>query len=289
MRDILLIIYLFLGGASAGAFLVISCWSLVFYNARAPKGRHIVRAFSALQGRAYLFALVLMGVSVICLLGDLGVPERALLLFTKPHFTLITLGAYCLAAQLVVGCVLVAYHTFGFIRPGKMARQALDVVCAVLSLVIMAYTGAFLSTNPVPFWSSFALIPLFTLSSLSAGITLVLLVDWVTRGQVILLRAARPLQKAHLACLVAEAIALAGFTWSTLNDPGAATSTTMLFESPMLANALVGVVGMGLIVPLCAEVFSLSQTDVRNTPAADAVCLLGAFMLRYVIVSCGMA
>lgn len=285
---ILFIMYLFLGGASAGAYLVISCWSLVFYRPGASRGSRISFAFDALSRRCHVLILLLMAAAALCLFWDLGTPERVALLFVSPRFTFITLGTFSLSAELLVGLIIALTYLLGFAPAGSVARRVLDVLCALFACVIMTYTGAFLASMPVPFWNTAALVALFLFSSFSAGVSLVLLICWFTRGQTLLLRSLRPLQKLHVSCLVAEFLALAVFLLAAFSKPSAAGAVSALMQPEMLANAGIGALGFGLAVPFLAEVYSLAQKETRDVPAADAICLIGGFMLRYAIVTCGM-
>jgi formate-dependent nitrite reductase membrane component NrfD len=266
-----------------------SAWSLVFHR---HEGRHdfrFKRAFKSLMARSYAVSLALLVFSVACLIWDLGSPERALSLFLRPHFTVITFGSYALLLQLLIGLLLALANLFDLSLIGGRARRVLELACCVCSLAVMVYTGVFLASNgSVPFWNSWTLVALFLFSSLSAGIAVVLLIDYFIKDQTLLLRAARPLQRAHVGILVAEALALAGFVAIAFNSPAAGRSLAMLISPDILPTALVGVVGMGIFIPLIFELYTLKTKECRTIPVSDAVCLLGGLCLRYVIVLCGV-
>lgn len=280
----LLIMYLFLGGVAAGAFFVTACWSLAFDRPGAWHDARTRRTFGALRRRCHLVSLLVLIAAVLCLLWDLGMPERALLLFLAPHLTFVTLGSYALAALLLAGVFLVAGDALGRPLAHGRPRRVLEAASAMLSCVVMAYTGAFLASGTVPLWSTPVLVALFTLSSLSGGLSAVMLVDRFTQGRTVLLRSVRPLQAAHVACLTAEALALGLFLLAALGNPDAARSVARLLEPAMLANLAVGAVGLGIAAPLAAETWSLTLKEARAVPGADALCLVGGFMLRYCII-----
>ena len=140
----------------------------------------------------------------------------------------------------------------------------------------------------VALWDTWTIVPLFALSSLSCGITLMLLVDYFVKDQTLLLRAARPLQKLHLTCLAAEAIFLALFAGAAFSDPAAANAIDVLTSPDMIPTATIGVVGFGIVAPAACEIYALSQQECRTIPVSDVLCLCGALLLRYCIIVCGV-
>ena len=270
----LVIAYLFLGGASAGAFFVMSAWSLGFYRSDTA-ARHHMRlrtAFKALKGRVYTISLIMLAVSLACLVFDLQYPDRALLLFFRPRPTPMTFGAYALAVEAILGLLLALANVFKIPFLDGRVKRVLEALCAICSIAVMG-------------WS---LVALFFFSALSSGVSVVLLIDYFIQGQTLLLRAARPLQKAHLTCLVLEGISLAFFVHATLAKPAAANSVELLMDPAMLSTAVVGVIGMGILVPFALELNSLMHKDCRTIPVSDVICLIGSFCLRYCVVICGV-
>lgn len=226
--------------------------------------------------------------AMVCLLWDLGNPGRALLVFLHPHPTVITFGAYTLAIEALVATLLsLASLSQSPLSLHGRARGVVEILCCVGALATMAYTGVFLFQGGIPFWNHWSIIALFVLSSLSSGVSVVLLFDWVTQGQSLLLRATKPLQLCHIACLIAEAIFLAIFSFATFGNPSANASVNLLMEPDMLAIALVGVMGAGIVVPLTLETYSATRKECRTIPVSDFVCLLGGLCLRYCLIACG--
>jgi formate-dependent nitrite reductase membrane component NrfD len=129
---------------------------------------------------------------------------------------------------------------------------------------------------------------LFLFSALSAGISVVLLVDYFIKDQTLLLRAARPLQRVHIAFLLAEALSLGGFLTIGFLSPAAYKSIALLMSPSMISTTAIGVIGMGILVPLLLETYTLRAKEYRTIPVSDAVCLLGGLCLRYVIILCGV-
>ncbi|MDR1015124.1 MAG: polysulfide reductase NrfD [Coriobacteriales bacterium] len=289
MFDTLVILYLFLSGAAAGALFVMSAWSLAFHRKGQTHQYRLTRAFKSLMARCYTIGLGALVFSMLCLLWDLGTPEDALSLFTKPHATVITFGAYALLLEMLVGMALALANLFDLSAITGRMRKVLEVLCCLCSLAVMVYTGVFLASNAsVPFWNTWALVALFPFSSLSAGISLVLLIDYFIKGQTLLLRAARPLQKAHVAFLLTEAALLAAFLAIALSNPAAHKSVALLTSPNLLSTSAIGVVGMGVVIPFLFEAYTLRAKECRTIPLSDVVCLFGGLCLRYVIVLCGV-
>jgi formate-dependent nitrite reductase membrane component NrfD len=264
-----------------------SAWSLAFHRS----GHHyrLQRAFKSLMARCYIISLVVLVFSLLCLIGDLGYPTRVLSLFLKPHLTVITFGSYALLLELLVGLLLALANLFDLAAINGRMRKLLELLCCFCSLAVMAYVGVFLAGNAsVAFWNTWTLVSLFLLSSLSAGISLVLLIDYFIKDQTLLLRAARPLQKVHVTILLAEVISLGLFLAVTFSNPAAHTSLALLMGPSILPTALIGVIGMGIVIPLLFEVYTLKVKECRTIPVSDVVCLLGGFCLRYVIILCGV-
>lgn len=287
--SMLIIMYLFLGGASSGAFLVMTSWSIYLHHTGYRRERDFERAFESLLARCYAISSLVLAFAILALFWDLAYPERVLYLFTRPHMTIITFGAFALSVELAVGILLTVAHLFRPLCMNGRIRKTLEIVCCVCSCVVMVYTGVFLASNDsVAFWNTWTLVALFFFSALSSGVSIVLLVDYFVREQTLLLRAARPLQKAHIVCLILEALAMAAFMIHALMTPAADGALSLLAEPSMLSNAVVGVIVMGICLPFALELYTLNSKECRTIPVSDVICLLGGFFLRYCVVLCGV-
>lgn len=287
--DTLITLYLFLGGAAAGALFVMSAWSIAFHRTIKEQSQRLQAAFKSLLSYGYLIGMILLIFSILCLVWDLGSPHRALSLFLRPRFTVLTFGSFALLFELLVVALLVAVNLLNPQFISGAVRKVLEYLCSVLSLAVMLYTGVFLATNAsVPFWNTETLVALFLFSSLSAGISVVLLIDYFVKDQTLLLRAARPLQKAHVTILLLEMVVLACFAAIALSNPAASKSLALITSPDMLSVISVGVLGMGILVPLFLESYNLATKPYRTIPVSDVICLLGGLCLRYVIIMCGV-
>ena len=285
----LIILYLFLGGAAAGSLFTMSAWSLVFHRDRDRHEYRLQKAFKSLMSKCYIISFILLIFSVLCLIWDLGAPERMLLLFLRPHFTVLTFGSYILLIQLFIALLLAAANGLDLPIINGCARKVFEILCCIFSLAVMVYTGVFLASNvSVPFWNTWTLVALFLFSSLSAGVSIVLLIDYFIKDKTLLLRAARPLQKMHVAWLGLEALTLTAFLWLAFTNTRAERSIELLTSPEMLSVIAIGIVGMGIVVPLFLETYNLATRPYRTIPLSDVVCLFGGLCLRYVIIQCGV-
>lgn len=247
------------------------------------------QAFSSLQARVYTLCLVLLILAILFLFWDLGSPERVLLILFRPHATVLTFGAIFLSVEAILGLLLVASTVFRMGILQGQAKRIIEILTCVFSIATMAYTGVFLFGNiGIAFWNSWTIVGLFLFSSLSCGLTLMLLVDYFIQDQTLLLRAARPLQKWHLVCLAGEAAFVALFVFAAINNPAAASGMEVLLSPKMLPTAVVGVLGFSIAIPAVSEIYALARLDCRTIPASDVICLAGGLILRFCIIACGV-
>lgn len=284
----LVIAYLFLGGAAGGTFLVMAVWSLVLHRSLPHRSGLKRREFRILRGRVYVTGLVLLAGAMLCLLADLYYPERALLVFLQPRPTPLTFGAYSLATLLLLGVLLTLANLFHE-RFSGCAKKVLEILCATAAAAAMGYTGVFLYSNVgISFWHSLTLIGLFFFSALSSGLSVTLLIDYFSRSETRLIRAARPLQMCHVACLAVEFGFMTAFVVAAWSNPQAVTSVSLLLSHAILPTALVGALGLGIVVPFALETYALLRKEQRAIPVSDFVCLIGAFCLRWTVIVCGV-
>lgn len=289
MYGILVITYLFLGGAAGGTFLVMSVWSLWLHSRYPFRTGQVRQAFRNLKSFVYAAATVALALALVCLLWDLGYPHRALLIFSLARPTPLTFGAFTLSLLLVLGLLLTAANLFHVRWLNGRVKRVLELLCAPAAVAAMGYTGVFLYSNlGIPFWHTGTLVGLFFFSALSSGLSVVMLIDYFSQGQTRHLHAVRPLQRWHLACLAAEFAFMAAFVASAWLNPDAAPSVAALRSPAHLPTALVGALGLGIVVPFLLESYALFRKEHRAIPVSDFVCLVGAFCLRWTVIVCGV-
>ena len=286
MFGMLIVCYLFLGGCGAGLLFVSSIASVAFY-ASGRRTAFSTLVFANAKNRCTLMGLALLIISALCLVGDLGRPERIIYLVLQPRWSVITFGAYALASLIFVCGAQAVLAVFDFSWVKGTLKRGLEIACAVLSLPVMVYTGVFLqSLDAVVLWATPLLPVLFTLSALSTGLAAFFvalsLADRIDGIECIVAR----LHLVHGAVLVVELMILAGFLTVASSNPDAAVSAGLLRDD-LFWWLCVGVVGAGLVVPLAGEVLQIVRPRWGGLPLGDILCLVGGFALRYCIVNAG--
>ena len=291
----LIIGYLFLGGTAAAGLLITAVQSLVF-AARSHGGTSWTVALGrsgegveTFLKRGYLVSWVLLLFAMAMLFFDLGRPGQTLLVFLNLRRTVISFGAVCLALEALLGALLVAATVFKVQLLCGWVQVALNLLCCLVSPAVMGYTAVFLMGSVgISLWGTWTLVPLFVFSSLSCGLALVMLLDYFFKDLMLAPFAAAPLHKAHVISAVLELVSLVFFAAVTWLNPQCATAVQVLLHPKMLMAAAVGVVGMGILVPLAAEGLALVRRDYRPSATACALGLVGGLLLRYCVIVCGV-
>lgn len=156
----MIVIYLFLGGLGAGAYLT------SFAAEKGWLGRN-----SSLSRTGYLISAPIVAIGTVLLVFDLGQgltkPWLLIGLLTNPS-SVMTWGVYILAAFIIVGLIK-GYFTLR----NKSGPNILTSAGAVLAIATGTYTGLLLAViEAVPFWATGIMPVLFVVSALSTGLSL---------------------------------------------------------------------------------------------------------------------
>ena len=251
----LIVIYLFLGGLGAGAYLT---------SFAAEKGW--LGSNSHLRRAGYYIAAPVVAFGTLLLVFDLGQGFSKPWLLIRLLFnfgSVMTWGVYILSAFIIVGLIK------GFlVYKNKSVSTGLTWAGAILALATGTYTGLLLSViEAVPFWNSGIMPVLFVVSALSTGLSVTsLLASFIGLGGSSTIREG----KAHVLLIAIELIIVAlflGMMSSGTNGPaGAESAKLVMFGS--YAIAFWGYfIGLGLLLPLI--VFSIdyfqSKLSVQKT------------------------
>lgn len=275
---LLIVVYLFFGGLSAGA-MVLS--SLAHLFGRTERHEAIARA-------AAFVAPVPVIVGTGLLVFDLGRPFFfwKLFLALKP-LSPMWIGSWLLAIFSVVSLAY-AYLLLPSSRqkwPVPRAgawRRWLAIVGLPLGLSVAVYTAVLLGVLVArPLWNTPLLALLFVLSALSSSAALLLIV--APRGDHHLLSII------DVALIAAEVLVLAGILSYGLVSYTAARDAVVVLVRDFGWSFWGGVVLLGLVAPLTLELWVLRRhVNQRFFPVAAALLvLLGGFLLRYVVVFAG--
>lgn len=294
-----IVIYLFLGGLGAGAYLT-------SYAA----GKGWLGNSPALQRVGYFISGPIVAFGTLLLVFDLGQglkkPWLLIGLIMNPR-SVMTWGVYILAIFIVVA-LGVAY----FALKKKEAPKILVTIGAVLALATCAYTGLLVAVvKAVPFWNSYLMPVLFVVSALSTGLSITVLLAHIIEKD--MKTDEQKITKTHLCLVGTEIVLLAillGLMASGSNGAVAATSASMLISGSLAISFWVILVVLGLVGPLLVSVYGLKklapaqalQTDSASAVSegaaalegahgvtnllllSDATVVLGGFVLRYVVI-----
>ncbi len=314
------IMYLFLGGMGAGAFAVSSSILLRGGGGFGKKHFELAR-YGALLAPIPLIigtALIIFELGTFHAAiehGNFALMFRWINLFMTFNLSPMNVGSWLLGAC-IIASVVYAY-TFLDKKAGpddKMSslRLVLAVIGVPLGIGVGVYTGILLGAMPSrPFWNSPAIAIIFLMSSLSTGVAGILILKiFFDRedSEEAVLQAATPtmerdnskylLTVSDLLLLSLEAtgvIMLILFAYMASGDRAYAL-TVILPGGSLFMAFWFGVVLLGLLVPIIIQLKYTFPTLLQGRVFAmqrslefvmATVVLLGAFLLRYVVVVAG--
>lgn len=283
MFNALTIGYLFLGGTGAGALAVLC----VLECARVLRWRALAMP-EEFFARGWPVCTVTLATGILCLLADLGRPDRLLHLLTSPEPSAMAVGSFALAAALVLAAVFSAFALFDTVRLPRVAVVCLAAAGVAAAGATAAYTGVLLeSLASVLLWRTPLVPALFVLSSASCGIAVAFLAASFVetrhpyRGPLVWLA------RVDGGIVLVEAGCLAVFLLLAFAGEGTVAATRALVLGE-LAPVFWGVLAVcGLAVPLVLERFLTHGNSRTQLLWIAALLLVGGFALRWCIVGAG--
>lgn len=273
-----IIIYLFLGGLGAGAYLT----SFAAEKGWFGKDSNLKRVGYLLAGPSALIGSLLLFL-------DLGVaftePLAVLRMFANVT-SVMTWGIYVLTLFIIVGFISAFYA-----MKNSKVPALLSTLGAVLALATGTYTGVLLSVvGAVPFWNTFLLPVLFVVSALSTGLAATSLFAHFSERP--LSEDGSKLNHTHLALVILEFILifiLLAVTISGSKGIAAARSAQIITVGSLAVPFWLLLVGVGLIAPF---IYYFSQNKGSNKGQAnkgtamlsELAVLVGGITLRAVVV-----
>lgn len=264
--------YLFLAGAAAGAFV-----TSAYLDYKHPSTGKI-----SFAGRIISFVALCIGLLMLMIDASAGLanPGRFFLLFSNPA-SIMTIGVYIICLFMIV---LIWELVLDFMKKSK--PKWLAIIGSVLSLCLAAYTGFLLgAAAPYPLWSNAALPVLFVISGGSAGLAAVLIAGRIIDAKAV--EGMRELDRAGIALPIAEIFVLfCMLVVVAYGSPEGATSVSMMLQGEYAVAFWLGLVVLGLIMPLAIEIYSAKAKP--QGPAlgfiANGGVLVGGFCLRYIVI-----
>ena len=275
----LIILYFFFGGLAGGCYFLASMLDLV----GRPSDRPLARL-------GYRLAFPVVVVCGILLTADLGRPERFWHMLLQSAtwrpmlktYSPMSLGAWGLLV--FSGFAFLSFlgtladggrrRPLAVLRPPGLIGSIIAVLGGLAGFFLVSYTGVLLAVTNRPIWSDTTLLgAVFLVSSASTSIALLLLLG---SRRVFLVGALRALQRFDMIVLVLELLTLAALVVSL-------GSLARVWLNAWGALLVLGVVGLGIVVPLLLH--ARARTPLSSEARAAAVLvLLGGFLLRVVIV-----
>ena len=284
-------VYLFLGGFTAG-IMVLSGWALW-------KGRRNPRphtTFALASSGLFLLGLATISLGMLALFLDLGHKLYVWRLYlTMEPWSPMSWGAWILllvypvlAAGVLLDPPKVLLQYVPALRPvvawmseSPVARRATGFVSIVTGVALGIYTGILLSAlGARPLWSSGLLGPLFLASGLSSSAAFA---HWASP---------EPEERRQMAWLdnlfLVIELALIGMLLIGLasSSEAHAEAAHLVLGGPFTAVFWVGVVGLGIVLPLVIQSLAVTHRII-HTPIAPILVMLGGLALRFVIVYAG--
>ena len=270
--------YLFLAGASAGAFL-----TSAFVEVKYPESVKM-----RVAGR--IVAPIFLGIGLVMLMLDaeagLHNPLRFFWLIANPG-SVMTLGVYFICVFMPVALVSALLEVLK-----KPVPKWLTWVGIVFAFAVAAYTGFLLGVvKAFPLWNNAVLPILFVVSALSAGLAATslvgLIVDRERFEQMWLIK------KSHVILSAVEMVVLA--TMLVIVSAGSvegAASVYSLVAGQYAPAFWGGIVLLGLVAPFIIEGYPVfitkrvetSMTSMVVSVIGEAGVLVGGFMLRLLVV-----
>ena len=270
--------YLFLAGASAGAFL-----TSAFVEVKYPESVKM-----RVAGR--IIAPIFLGIGLVMLMLDaeagLHNPLRFFWLIANPG-SVMTLGVYFICVFMPVALVSALLEVLK-----KPVPKWLTWIGIVFAFAVAAYTGFLLGVvKAFPLWNNAVLPILFVVSALSAGLAATSLVGLVTdRGR---FEHMWLIKKSHVILSAIEMVVL--FTMLVIVSAGSfegAASVHSLIAGQYAPAFWGGIVVLGLVAPFCIEgypVFIAKRVETSTTSLVvsligEAGVLVGGFLLRLLVI-----
>ncbi|MEA5019694.1 MAG: NrfD/PsrC family molybdoenzyme membrane anchor subunit [Gordonibacter sp.] len=270
--------YLFLAGASAGAFL-----TAAFVEAKYPDSVKM-----RVAGRIIAPVFVAIGLVMLMVDAEAGLmnPLRFFYLIANPG-SVMTLGVYFICIYMPVALVSAVLEIMK-----KRVPKWLTWIGIVFAFAVAAYTGFLLGVvKAYPLWNNAVLPLLFVVSALSAGLAATSLVGLVVdreRFEQMWL-----VKKSHVILSVVELIVL--FSMLVIVGSGSfegAASVHALVAGQYAPAFWAGIVLLGLVVPFIIEgypVFITKRVETSTTSMVvsvigEAGVLVGGFLLRLLVI-----
>lgn len=277
-------VYLYLAGMGAGAFVIGLLMDWLGYAMYYPRA-------------LMLWGPVLVAIGAPFLILKLGKQKRFWKAALNPRTSWLARGFHILLFFIIVGGVALAAAVLpvGWLERWSEVILSLEVLSIILALAVAVYTGILIqSVKYVPFWNTWLLPLLFTVSALSTG-AMAIILSALGYGLVV----PSPVAHSQLIDIVIrieqimvliEAIVLFLYLYFRYRaqDQGQ-NSVRQLLSGRLRYIFWIGIVASGLLFPVILEGIYSSLPDYPVLLVFSGLFLLtGGYCLRYGIIAAGI-
>ena len=285
-----IIIYLFLGGLAGGAYIIAALADLCDIDEDKLIGKI-----------GFTVALIGIIIGALCLIGDLGRPERFLNIIKVYKFTspmsvgvwgVIIFTAFSVLSVLTIfgtGKDVKGWRKLGFYISVVIPRKAINAIGLTVGVFLAGYTGVLLTETSRPFWSDTPFLgALFLASGVSTAIAFIYFFYGMMRHDEIGQRNKYKLKLVDNMAIIAEIVILI-FMMIQLSNIG-----HLVYLEKFKILWIVGIILVGLIIPIIINFISIIGYKVKGKELktdfiTPILILIGGFLLRYVVVMAGQA
>lgn len=239
-------------------------------------------------------ALGLVALAGVVLFSHLSRPMGFWRAFRRPTSSWISRGAMAMTLFIVFGVLALLPGVGGALQSAWLQLggigQTLVVLAGVTAALVVLYPGFVLASSPsIPFWQNPLVLVLFATYSVAGAVLLLFLL-----GEVRPAAAERLVAGVALPLLGANLVLLASYLEVARRSVAAAREAVQWLTRGRLAKLFwLGVVGLGLVVPLVALVVALAVGPGEAAAAvwellAAVAALIGGFLFRYTLLRAGV-
>ena len=297
MFDLPVIVYLFLGGTGAGALVLLgiaefadALW--VLRCARGTGSRCLRLAGGGLPAewycRSWGACSAFLALGILCLLFDLGRPDRVGLLLARPALSPISVGAFALGASLMLAAFFALLEWSGTsLRPA--AVLALSVAGVATGLVSATYTGVLLQgMASVALWHTPLLPALFALSSLSCGAAVLFACVAFSQRDTVLAALRDRILRVDAVLVALEAVCLAALVCAGLAGAPSREAARQLVAGELAPVFWGGVVALAIVAPAVLGRCITRENHPAQLLRIAGCALAGGLALRWCMVTAGL-
>ena len=285
-----IIVYIFLGGLAGGAYLIAALADLCDLE----KSKSIAKI-------GFSVALPAIVIGGLCLIGDLGRPDKFLNVlriykFTSPMsvgvWGVITFSAFSFISFIMIHGMdekSTGIWKLGYFISLVVPRKAINAIGLSVAIFLMGYTGVLLTETSRPFWSDTPFLgALFVASGVSTAIAFIYFFyglktsDYNESSEI----SKYKLKLVDNMAIFAELVIIL-FMIIELKD-----KHKFLLSGSMSSLFWIGVIIIGLIIPLLFNFYSIINYRIKGKKLSKSIItpiliLIGGFLLRYVVVVAG--